>query len=158
MFYLVHVLVPVVLVVVVNVIVYRLGWADRDKNAKCRSRALPPGWVIAVIWVLLFACLGYVHYLVRNRPVAAWAVVAFLAYAIVYPFATGGLQGGERARILNQVAAILAYGTAVLVAREAGQGRALLVLLPLLVWVSYVNLVPTPRCAYVNFEDSGKAP
>lgn len=143
MYILIHILVPVVLAVSVNALIFGLGWNKKAAGEKQRvSPWLPPGWAIAVIWVLLFALLGYAHFLVRKRPLAAWAIVAFIAYALLYPFLTGGLQSDGR--FYNVIALILAYATAVAVAWGSEDRKPLVALAPLLAWASYVNLVPPP--------------
>jgi hypothetical protein len=157
-----HVAVPVLAAVAVNAVVYSLGWnrssVGSGRPPSVSYKLLPPGYVIAGVWIVLLGLLGYVHYLARdvNATVAAWSVVALVAWCIGYPFYTGGLRSGVVASVAN--VATLAFAAAVTVAiavgfpacgefgRASARRRALLAISPLLGWATYVNIAQAVAC------------
>lgn len=136
---LLHVLLPVFLSLFVNGIIYANKWNDQ-KGITDKNTFLPPGWVIGSVWVLIFACLGYAHYLLykKNKTIGVGSIslVIFFIYAIGYPFLTSGLN--RHVRVLNLLALILAFVCALLVLREDNDATKFVI--PLLVWTSYVNI------------------
>ena len=58
---LLHIAVPVLLALFMNGVIYGTRLNKQDKN-QSPNPWLPPGYVIAVIWVVIFGILGYVHY------------------------------------------------------------------------------------------------
>ena len=58
---LLHIAIPVVLALFMNGVIYGNRLNKQDNNQP-RNPWLPPGYVIAMIWVVIFGILGYVHY------------------------------------------------------------------------------------------------
>ena len=68
---LLHIAVPVILALFMNGVIYGTRMNVRDDNSKPKNPWLPPGYVIAAIWVLIFGILGYVHYCLTVPSAAA---------------------------------------------------------------------------------------
>lgn len=126
-----HVLIPVFSAIVMNVIIYALGW---NKNMK-RDDDLPPGYIIGTIWTVIFALLGYVHYrlytLKNKTNYGSASVVLFILFSLAYP----ALKNGY---FLNFISLILSFVLSLIVMMYSR--HIFLFMIPLLVWVSYVNL------------------
>lgn len=132
-----NVLIPIVAAMAVNAVIFTLGWNNRAKE---QNKLLPPGIVIGVVWIVIFGFLGFARYLVRGNAVASWATVAIMAWSLAYPFATAGLRL-DNAVLFNTISLIVSFTTALLV--YGANKRATLYFVPLLIWVSYVNIVDT---------------
>ena len=126
-----HVLIPVFSAIVMNVIIYALGW---NQNMK-RDDDLPPGYIIGTIWTVIFALLGYVHYrlytLKNKTNYGSASVVLFILFSLAYP----ALKNGY---FLNFISLILSFVLSLIVMMYSR--HIFLFMIPLLVWVSYVNL------------------
>lgn len=139
-----NVLVPVVAASLMNAVIFTKKWNNyRGKSIKFYSPYLPSGSVIAVIWTILFALLGYMHYLLMKqhdgRPsVASVAIVLLILFCIMYPILTNGLRQ-RWASLLNLLTLIFSGIIGFLVYRE--NPGASVYTLPLLAWATYVNLI-----------------
>lgn len=127
-----HVIVPIISATVVNGIVFGLGWNQQERN-----RLLPPGYIIGAIWIIILGLLGFLHYLLRRTQhlIAAWAVVLFIVFCLLYPFITSGLKMSSLSKVLNLVTLIFAFVVAVMVPKTYIYYMA-----PLIIWASYVNV------------------
>ncbi len=140
-----HIAVPVILAAVVNLIVYALKW-NNNKVYK-RSKALPPGAAIAVIWVVLLALTGFCRWLLvsgneQRAGLAAALLVALVLYCVSYPFVTRGMK--HNVKLANTIALVLAYSTAT--ATVVVNRKAALCLVPLVVWTTYVAVTDAVVC------------
>ena len=126
-----HVLIPVFSAIAMNVIIYALGW---NKNMK-RDDDLPPGYIIGTIWTVIFALLGYVHYrlytLKNKTNYGSASVVLFILFSLAYP----ALKNGY---FLNFISLVLSFALSLIVMMYSR--HIFLFMIPLLVWVSFVNL------------------
>jgi len=141
-----NILVPVVAASLMNAVIFTKRWNNyRGKSIKFYSPYLPSGSVIAIIWTILFALLGYMHYLLMKqhdgRPsFASIAIILLILFCIMYPILTNGLRQ-RWASLLNLLTLIFSGIVGFLVYRE-NQGASVYTL-PLLAWATYVNLVET---------------
>jgi len=133
----VYIMVPVALSLLVNLIVYLQGWAQQDSKASTNTY-LPPGYVVGTIWVIIFALLGYLIFLVKDNMVSLIIIVIFLVYSLAYPFMTPRIFP-----LLNLWALILAFVMlAVLLVNHVYEQKNIIILLtPLILWASYVNTI-----------------
>lgn len=138
-----HVSVPILLAVLTNGWIYSIGLNKYPKSER-RNPLIPPGYVIAVIWTILFGLMGYTHYLLGNsNSVASWALVGLLGFCLLYPFITGlRVKSGL---LLNLVSLVLSFVVALLVIKESVY--AFYWLIPLLLWTIYVNAAFVIECA-----------
>jgi tryptophan-rich sensory protein len=138
-----HVLVPILLTFAMNGWIYSIGLNKYPKSER-RNPLIPPGYVIAVIWTILFGLMGYTHYLLGNfRSVASWSLVGLLGFCLAYPLITGlRVKSGL---LLNLVALVLSFIVALLVIQESVY--AFYWLIPLLAWTIYVNAAFVIQCS-----------
>ncbi len=126
---------PIMIAVVVNVIVYTRGIAGN--NSEPRNSLLPPGYVIAGIWIVLFGLLGYVAYRVRSSLIAIISILLLLALCIAYPFITA--LDNKRGVIVNTITMAVAFSVAIIVGVH--DLPSIYIMTPLLIWSSYVNII-----------------
>ena len=131
-----HVLLPVLMATAMNAIIYTTGWNQGSRRMSNRNSYLPPGYIIAIVWTILLAMLGYVHYLTFPQPVH-WLIVATIAYCISYPVLTSGFNVAMNA--LNFIALVMSISVSVATLTVARK-PAFLFTIPLLAWASYVNV------------------
>ena len=139
----IHVAAPVLAAAALNAWIYANGW---DRPVSPRSAMLPPGPIIAMTWMAIFASLGYAHYLLRTAHAtqAANAILLVLSWCLMYPVVTRRFRSTRVANLLTLViAAILCVG----VAHVQGNSNALHFVLPVLLWASYVNLSDAVECS-----------
>ena len=152
-----NVSIPVFLAIIMNGIIYTFGInkeVDKEKNSENNKnkneenksddnklKFLPPGYVIGIIWVLIFALLGYSNYLTYNVTNSInfgnVAIGILILYSLAYPLITG--LKPENSDLYNIIALILSFSCALIISLFSKY--ILLYLIPLLVWVSYVNIV-----------------
>lgn len=125
--------------IAMNGLIYGFGWNQRESSQQPTSRLLPPGYVIAGVWILLFALMGAVYAGVPGGYAARTAILLYAAYCVAYPVLTSGLQMGSRADWLN--AGALGGALGLVWGVQATTGRFPWLLTPLLAWTLYVNAV-----------------
>jgi tryptophan-rich sensory protein len=130
----VHVIVPVVAAILINGLIYALGW-NREQNDKS-GKYLPPGYVIGIIWIIILGLLGYTHYLTYPS-YASYIIVMAVLYCLAYPFLTSGLRA-ENAGMYNLLSLIIAI--AVIVSVGMKDINAIGYTIPFLIWTTYVNI------------------
>ena len=137
--YLLHILLPILAAMIINIIIYTQGWQSKDK-AKPSDKAtglLPPGYAIAIIWIFILGLLGLVHYLTYPSFVSGYIALVII-YCLAYPFLTNGLRE-ENAATYNILAFITAVFLSIIVFIQ--NKKATVYTLPYLIWTSYVASV-----------------
>ena len=132
-----------------NVLMYAIGWYGNKKNYSMyrKNKFLPPGFLIGIVWIGIFASLGYAFYLAytgknfegKTEPekwsAATIAIVVVASYCLFYPFLTMVMH--ERyIVVLNLIALLMAAALSIIVINE--YVAAFWYTLPLLVWCAYV--------------------
>lgn len=130
-----HIFTPIILAFIVNGIIYINGW---NKNNNNNNKLLPPGYVIAIIWVLILGILGYTHYL-SYPSTESWIIVFAILYCLAYPFLTSGLKNSEKTNVFNIIALIISI--IVFISVFLRNKLTSLFILPFLLWCMYVNIV-----------------
>lgn len=133
---LLHILLPIITAVIINVIIYTQGWNNSQKDSET-AKLLPPGYAIAIIWVFILGLLGYTHYLVY-RSYVSFFIVGVILYCLAYPFLTNGLQA-NRGDFYNIIALILAIMVSIFVFMK--NKKAVIYTIPFLIWAAYVGTV-----------------
>jgi tryptophan-rich sensory protein len=138
-----HVLIPILLAVAMNGWIYAIG-LNKYSNRDRANPFIPPGYIIAVIWTVLFGLMGYTHFLLHNpNSVASWSLVGLIAFCLAYPLITGlRVKSGL---LLNLVALVLSFVVSMLVLKESVY--AFYWLVPLLLWTVYVNAAFVIQCS-----------
>lgn len=134
-----YILAPVLAATIMNGVIYGLGWNRNNDSSKSKEKEnpwMPPGYVIAVVWTLIFGLLGWTLWLIRGAWMAYSVIAITIVYCLMYPLLTMGLKK-EYFKPYNIGAFVLAIICTCLVALEAGVGN-LVGVVPLLLWTSYV--------------------
>jgi len=109
----------VLLPLVLNGVIFGLGWNRQSADAKDQIAGLPPGWAVGTIWMVLFTGMGVARWLLLTRAPRGLAegpsVLAFLC--LLYPLYTSGLQDNHVGLIGNVLTAVVAVPLAVMVWR-----------------------------------------
>jgi len=105
---------------VLNGVIFGLGWDRQTGAAKGQMAGIPPGWVVGTIWMVLFAGMGVARWLLikagaSQRLVEGPSLLAFLC--LLYPLYTAGLQNDGVGLVGSIVTAAVALPLAVLVRR-----------------------------------------
>lgn len=131
--------------VAMNGLVYGLGWnqESRGDSESPREPLLPPGYVIAIVWITLFALMGTVYGRLPGGSGARMALLAYTGYCLAYPLLTSGLRMGATADLLNAGALLGALALVGYLTVETGKFPWLLT--PLLAWTGYVNAIGAYR-------------
>jgi tryptophan-rich sensory protein len=128
-----HVLIPVFLATAMNALIYRFQLTQSSSR-----KYLPPGYVIGLIWTILFAILGYVHYklytLNNKANYGSMSIVFFICFSLVYP-----VVSAINENLMNLISLILSFVVSLIVMMYSK--NIFMYMIPLLVWVSFVNLV-----------------
>ncbi len=144
-----YVATPIVAAVVMNVAIYATELGRNRKQAM--SSLLPPGWVVGMIWVILFGLLGYVLYLHRQSSWMVVSLVLFIIYCLMYPVYTRGLDGRSMiAKLANLGTLVLAFIITVVIAQSTKTKKNSLYMVPVLLWALYVNIVDVIECGRIS--------
>lgn len=139
--------VPVAAALLVNSVIYLQGWQRRTKTPG-RS-LLPPGPVVAVVWLVLLGALGAAWGLVKKGDVPRTALMVLVMYCLLYPFITSGLR---QAPVANLTALLIACTTLALIWKHA-RGRwttPAWLTLPTVLWTAYVCSVDVATQAWTS--------
>lgn len=142
------ILIFVAVCLAVNIIMYILGYYGHGKRGiYAKNKYLPPGFMIGIVWIGIFASLGYSFWLSytgdpfegKTEPkkwtAATIAIIVVASYCLLYPFLTYALH--ERYIVLlNLIALLMAAALSIIVVNECV--AAFWYTLPLLVWCSYI--------------------
>ena len=134
-----NIFIPIFLTIIVNIIIFSYK-LNITKN-KINNPYIPPGYVIGIIWIIIFGLLGYVQYILRNQNnIFEFLLIIFLlVFCILYPFFTNRLQNLKIGLILNAITLILSFTISLFIFNVSK--KAFYYLIPLLLWISYINLV-----------------
>jgi tryptophan-rich sensory protein len=113
------ILLPVLLALVMNAVIYAKGWG----NAPTRSRLLPPGWVIGMIWLIF----------------------GLLAFSLAYPVYTRGLEQSYVAKVANTLTLIFVF-LVIWMIMWRGQKPTVWYMGVWMLWAIYVNIVDAIQC------------
>jgi len=148
------ILTPILLAVFFNIIFYAIR-AYNKTNVKMLSNSpnnkfTKYGYIIGIIWTIIFGFIGYTYYLlykVSNKyfTPGTIAIILYLIFALSYPFTTSRFT--KLTDILNVVSLLFACILTIIVGNEywiTSKKKSLNILfylLPLLLWLLFVNVV-----------------
>lgn len=136
-----HLLVPVVIALILNYIINVNKW-----NKSKKKGILPPGPVVGIIWIIVLLSLGNAHYLLykkNNVTFGSLYLIGVMLYCISYPLVTK--LDRKKGLIMNVIAFILTSILLVVVYRESS--KAFIYILPLFIWISFVNYSDALVCS-----------
>lgn len=123
-----------------NGIIFAFGW-NGDGAGKISPSFQPPGWVIGMVWTMLFAAMGTARWAaIRDgRRHAARPITVLIVVCFAYPYYTLGLRSLEIG-LAGSIATMLA---AVFIAwRLMGQSRlAAACVLPTALWCAFATVL-----------------
>jgi tryptophan-rich sensory protein len=137
----------------VNAVIFGLGWGRGTDDLARVSRLVPAGWVVGTVWVGLFALMGAGRWRLAAEASPGWLdhgargeeaerarrwLDILLVNCIAYPLYTLGLSSATLGLLGNLVTAALAAWTARLAFPVSRKAAAV----PLLVagWVSFASI------------------
>ena len=134
-----QVAIPVGLALATNGLIFALGWNQPDHDIQ--PSWAPPGYVIGIVWTLLFACMGVARWCTKQaRNTKGARLISFLiALCLAYPFYTAGLQ--DRIAGLAGIAVTLAFTAYIVVHLRRVFPPASLFLMPLLLWLCFAGVL-----------------
>ncbi len=143
----VQVAVFVALALATNGLIFALGWRQPDRDIQ--PSWAPPGYVVGIVWTVLFGTMGAARWLAlkSDDPNGARLIVVLVVLCLAYPFYTLGFQ--DRMPGLAGILVTFAL-TAAIAFRARRRGcRAGLMLLPLLGWLCFATALVL-RVAQLN--------
>jgi hypothetical protein len=143
-----HVGVPVLLAVAINVVIYTRQWNKSTNARRGNSALLPPGYVIAGVWIAILALLGAAYYVsaaaTTYLSAPSVALPVMIAFCLLYPPVTFTTR--VNVRVMNLISLVLASAT--LAASTLAGALAFALVAPLFAWTSYVCMTDAVRpCA-----------
>jgi len=128
--------VPLVITLALNGLIFATGWNMSDP-AYARLSIMPPGWVVGLIWCIIYPLWGlaYAEAAERPSPTAYW-VIALMVWGWMYPLLSPLWSTGGSA-VANLFSLLLAAVTAWQVSTVSRKGMAFM--LPSLVWLSFAT-------------------
>jgi tryptophan-rich sensory protein len=122
-----------------NGVIFALGW-DSGARPLPQPWFAPPGWVIGVVWLVLFALMGLVYGRLRQvKSSTSRTMIALAAACLAYPLYTGGLQNGLVGLIGNIVTLAVTLGLMGYLKRIDRRSAVLLV--PMTVWLVFASIL-----------------
>lgn len=149
------VLIFVLISIILNILYFWLGIYGNAYTYNGNGFLLPPGFVIGIVWVVVFGILGYVYWdlIDKNNDESSFASVFVIIFAIwcaLYPLLVNG--SNKLARLFNFITLILVHILGILVVGQCYSNDAALtpfwVLIVPMVWIFYVNITDV---VYMNF-------
>jgi len=147
-----HILIPVLLALSMNSVIYIFGINKQNKEIKDNQYAklLPPGYVIGIIWTIIFGLLGYAHYLMYKLKdkinIGSVSIVLVIIFCLLYPVITS--LKFKYGLLLNLITLIISFVLGIIIILESKY--IFLYIIPFIVWASYVNVVDTLICSDKN--------
>ena len=134
-----HIFIPVLVALIMNGIIY-IFKLNKD-NKELENYFIPKGYIIGIIWTLIFALLGYVHYLlytIDNKiNIGSISVIILMLLYLLYPLIIAFKK--KYFKLVNLISLILGYIVSLII---LGYSKYIFIyMIPLLVWISYVNVV-----------------
>jgi tryptophan-rich sensory protein len=130
----IHILFPLLLVAFVNKNM-------RTKQYMPNNPFLPPGYIIGIVWFVLFGLLGYVTFILykQKKWIAYILIWLLLLFYISYPYLTIGFRNMKTIKMLNVIALIVTVfvSTYIFIINK----KTFYFMVPVLLWLLYVNLV-----------------
>jgi tryptophan-rich sensory protein len=140
--YLYHVLTPVGLGLFMNGLIYYFRMSSEQRKTQTKNKWIPPGYVVGIIWMILLGCMGMAHYLlskVSHSEFALWSIDFLILFSVLYPVLTG-LKDNDYFWL--RMSLFITVGVSYVV--YSYSLRAFYYLIPLNLWVIYVNLLKEP--------------
>ena len=125
--------------IVMNGLIFAMGWQDQSASGR---GLLPPGWVIGLVWIGLFAGLGFAYWRLGRHGLhdghgRQW-ILWLAAWCLAYPLYTAGLSSRSLSLAGNVATIALALVLAVWLWPHERTSAALVA--SIAVWVAYATV------------------
>lgn len=118
---------PILIAIILNVYLLTTKNKLNQKNSKL------PGWVVGLIWVILFGILGYIWYLFSTDIFISIAILILYGLCLTYPF--------YPEIIILLTTLFMTIITTILILLRSHNKKQVLLILPQLAWISYVSIL-----------------
>ena len=122
-----HVLIPVLLALSINSILYLFGINKISEQRKKETenseyfKLFPPGYVIGIIWIIIFGLLGYAHYLLYKLKdrinIGSVSIIFVIIFCLLYPFITS--LKFKYGLLLNLITLIISFVLGIIIILES---------------------------------------
>lgn len=140
-----HIFIPVIAAIIMNGIIYTFQL--NNYSTKKINPYLPPGYIIGIVWIFILGLLGYAHYLLydihKNINIGSISIALLILFCILYPLITGLRE--KSGLLMNLISLILSFIVSLIVITYSKY--IFLYIIPLIIWVSYVNIVCVIECS-----------
>ena len=128
---------------ITNILIFALGW-NSGAQPDLRPAISPPGYVIGIIWIVLFGLMGAARWFVVRQQSGvpgsnSKLILVLIAFCLAYPFYTQGLDNRAIGLIGNFLTFALAAWIFFRVRPENREAASLI--LPVLIWVGYATAI-----------------
>lgn len=133
------ILVPIFLALIINLIIYIFGYYKKINTHS--NPFIPAGYIVGIIWTLLLGILGYVYYLLymlnNNINIGNLSIIILILYCLSYPFFI--FMNQNHILLYNMIGLILSFIVSLTVIFYSKY--IFIYMIPLLLWISYVNII-----------------
>ena len=137
----IYIITPILLASIINLIIFRFKW--NTNKQQMNNPYLPPGYIIGIIWIIIFGLLGYVYYLLFSKShiltVGTISIILMVFFCLLYPFLTRGFHNELVSDILNKLTFLFSIIVGIIVYIE--NKTAFIYVIPLILWSFYVNVI-----------------
>jgi len=133
--------VPLLAAVVANLLIYLSGWTQEDQAYDAVAFS-PPGWVVGVIWMVIFPMWGHARWKAHQAGPdgrrESWWPVALIFWALAYPVAVVFLDtlGSAWANVAS-----LAFAAVVFWRLSTASKPAAWWIVPSLAWLTFASFL-----------------
>jgi tryptophan-rich sensory protein len=144
-----HLLVPVVFGIILFAVIALKNWFDKKKSPEYSgsSKSSPlSNPILGIVWIAVLVCLGNANYILYKNNKISFASI-FLTFVIVYclSYPIILIFYKKKSPLLNVIAMILASISLTVIYQESTE--ALLYVIPLFIWISYLNYSDAVICS-----------
>ncbi|MBB35742.1 MAG: hypothetical protein CME88_11330 [Hirschia sp.] len=128
-------LVPLLLVLIGNGLIFATGWMDQNSSFD-RLENAPPGWFVGLMWTLIYPLWGLARWRVRLYSTASRMLIGLMVWGFLYTIITGP-AGPMTGAICNGISLLFVILASLLAARR--DRIALFLMVPSIIWVVFAN-------------------
>jgi tryptophan-rich sensory protein len=139
-----------VVALILNFVWFAFRWGSMRNTSYKRNPMIPPGWIIAIVWTVLFGFFGYAHWLVRKAnkgkvSLGSVAIIVVAVWCLLYPLFIW-MAGTGYSRTVNLFSLLVSFALGVIVFNESE--LAFYYLLPFIAWGAYICFADSVYCAW----------
>lgn len=141
-----HLLVPVFFALILIAVISLKKWVDTKKSSSSSNSSALSDSSIGIVWIIVLLCLGNANYILYKQSKISFASI-FLTFVIVYclSYPIIILFYKNKGPLLNMIAMIITSILLTVIYQESTE--ALLYVIPLFLWISYLNYSSAVVCS-----------